>query len=167
MPMARAPSGACPTATTFGPPSPVFAASAFAYFRRPLAASLFFPPPSPGEGQGGGSQPRTARSIAPTPAPRCACCWACWQAAGFPRRLTAMGGEVQTQGTTIELRPSHRPLAPLTMTVPGDFSSAAFWMAAAALRPDWSITIRGVGLNPTRIAFADLLQRMGADVQLD
>jgi len=83
------------------------------------------------------------------------------------RLLRAMGGEVQTQGTTIELRPSHRPLAPLTMTVPGDFSSAAFWMAAAALRPDWSITIRGVGLNPTRIAFADLLQRMGADVQLD
>ena len=83
------------------------------------------------------------------------------------RLLTAMGGEVRRRGTTIELRPSHRLLAPLTMTIPGDFSSAAFWMAAAALRPDWSITIRGVGLNPTRIAFADLLQRMGADVQLD
>jgi 3-phosphoshikimate 1-carboxyvinyltransferase len=83
------------------------------------------------------------------------------------RLLKAMGADIQTRGTTIELRPSHRPLAPLAMTIPGDFSSAAFWMAAAALRPNWSITIRGVGLNPTRIAFGEVLQRMGAEVQLD
>jgi len=56
---------------------------------------------------------------------------------------------------------------PLQLTVPGDFSSAAFWMAAAALRPNWSITIRSVGLNPSRIAFAHLLEAMGADIQMD
>ena len=83
------------------------------------------------------------------------------------RLLQSMGGDIRHSGTTIELRPSHRSLEPLHMTLPGDFSSAAFWMAAAALRPDWSITVRGVGLNPSRIAFAGLLRRMGADVQLD
>src|SRR5437868_3258257 len=79
------------------------------------------------------------------------------------RLLTAMGadlrvnsfppplaGEGRGGGHTIELRPSHRPLRPLDLGVPGDVSSAAFWMAAAAMRPGWSVTIQGVGLNPTR-----------------
>ncbi|HEX3629557.1 MAG TPA: 3-phosphoshikimate 1-carboxyvinyltransferase [Candidatus Dormibacteraeota bacterium] len=83
------------------------------------------------------------------------------------RLLQAMGADIGPRGAFIELRPSHRPLRPLTMTIPGDFSSAAFWMAAAACRPGWSITIRGVGLNPTRTGFAEVLRRMGAEVQLD
>jgi 3-phosphoshikimate 1-carboxyvinyltransferase len=83
------------------------------------------------------------------------------------RMLKTMGADLRISGMAVELRPSHRPLQPLRLTVPGDFSSAAFWMAAAALRPDWSITIRGVGLNPSRIAFAHLLEAMGADIQMD
>lgn len=83
------------------------------------------------------------------------------------RLLGAMGADIRSQGTTVELRPSHRPLMPVQLRVPGDFSSAAFWMAAAAMRPDWSITVRGVGLSPSRTAFADLLRAMGADVLLD
>jgi 3-phosphoshikimate 1-carboxyvinyltransferase len=83
------------------------------------------------------------------------------------RLLQAMGADLTRRGSTIDLRPSHRPLRPLHLTIPGDFSSAAFWMAAAAMRPDWSITIRGVGLNPSRIAFANLLSKMGAEVQID
>ncbi|HEY9286666.1 MAG TPA: 3-phosphoshikimate 1-carboxyvinyltransferase [Candidatus Dormibacteraeota bacterium] len=83
------------------------------------------------------------------------------------RLLRVMGADLRQNGTTIELRPSHRSLQPLHTTLPGDFSSAAFWMAAAAVRPDWSVTIRGVGLNPSRLAFADLLARMGAEIQFD
>jgi len=83
------------------------------------------------------------------------------------RLLRIMGADLRASGMAVELRPSHRPLAPLQLTVPGDFSSAAFWMAAAAMRPDWSITIRGVGLNPSRIAFAHLLEAMGAEIQMD
>ena len=83
------------------------------------------------------------------------------------RLLQAMGAEIRSTGSTVELRPSQRWLRPLGMTVPGDFSSAAFWMAAAALRPDWSISLRDVGLNPTRTAFARLLDRMGAEVWSD
>jgi 3-phosphoshikimate 1-carboxyvinyltransferase len=92
------------------------------------------------------------------------------------RLLTAMGadlrvsfppslaGEGQGGGPTIELRPSHRPLQSIELAVPGDFSSAAFWMAAAAMRPGWSVTIEEVGLNPTRTAFLRLLEAMGAEV---
>ncbi|TMC28552.1 MAG: 3-phosphoshikimate 1-carboxyvinyltransferase [Chloroflexi bacterium] len=96
------------------------------------------------------------------------------------RLLTAMGadlrvnsfppplaGEGRGGGHTIELRPSHRPLRPLDLGVPGDVSSAAFWMAAAAMRPGWSVTIQGVGLNPTRTAFLGLLEAMGAEVVVE
>jgi 3-phosphoshikimate 1-carboxyvinyltransferase len=83
------------------------------------------------------------------------------------RLLTAMGAEILTSGTTVELRPSHRPLSAIDLIVPGDFSSAAFWFAAAAIRPGWSVTVRGVGLNPTRTAFLGILQRMGAEVSID
>ena len=73
-------------------------------------------------------------------------------------------GEGQGGGPTVELRPSHRPLQSIELAVPGDFSSAAFWMAAAAMRPGWSVTIDDVGLNPTRTRFLGLLEAMGAEV---
>jgi 3-phosphoshikimate 1-carboxyvinyltransferase len=49
------------------------------------------------------------------------------------------------------------------IVVPGDFSSAAFWMVAAACRPGSRITLRNVGLNPRRTALLDVLARMGAE----
>ena len=48
--------------------------------------------------------------------------------------------------------------------VPGDISSAAFWLAAAALHPDAELRIRAVGLNPSRTAIIDVLREMGADI---
>lgn len=49
--------------------------------------------------------------------------------------------------------------------VPGDFSSAAFWITAAACRPGAELTVRNVGLNPRRTALLDVLRRMGADIE--
>ena len=49
--------------------------------------------------------------------------------------------------------------------VPGDVSAAAFWLVAAAVHPDAALTIRGVGVNPTRRAVIDLLRRMGASIE--
>ena len=83
------------------------------------------------------------------------------------RLLTAMGADLRVTAGTVELRPSHRPLRAIRLAVPGDFSSASFWMAAAALRPGWSITIDGVGLNPTRTAFLRILEAMGAAVDVE
>jgi 3-phosphoshikimate 1-carboxyvinyltransferase len=50
------------------------------------------------------------------------------------------------------------------MQVPGDPSSAAFMLVAAALVPGSEVTVRGVLLNPTRTGFLDVMRRMGADV---
>jgi 3-phosphoshikimate 1-carboxyvinyltransferase len=49
--------------------------------------------------------------------------------------------------------------------VPGDVSAAAFWLVAATIHPDAELTLRGVGVNPTRRAIIDLLRRMGADIE--
>jgi len=83
------------------------------------------------------------------------------------RLLRAMGTDVSVTADGLVVRPSQQPLRPIDLSVPGDFSSAAFWMAAAALRPDWSVTIREVGLNPSRTAFLRLLQSMGAEIHVD
>jgi 3-phosphoshikimate 1-carboxyvinyltransferase len=48
--------------------------------------------------------------------------------------------------------------------IPGDFSSAAFWLVAAAARPGAQVTLEQVGLNPRRTALLDVLKRMGANV---
>ncbi len=50
--------------------------------------------------------------------------------------------------------------------VPGDFSSAAFWIVAVASRPGAELTIDNVGLNPRRTALLDVMQRMGADIEI-
>ncbi|MBW6468657.1 MAG: 3-phosphoshikimate 1-carboxyvinyltransferase [Coriobacteriia bacterium] len=52
------------------------------------------------------------------------------------------------------------------ITVPGDPSSAAFIVVAGLLVPGSRITVSGVGLNPTRIAYLDVLDRMGADIRI-
>jgi 3-phosphoshikimate 1-carboxyvinyltransferase len=49
--------------------------------------------------------------------------------------------------------------------VPGDVSAAAFWLVAAAIHPDAELTLRDVGVNPTRRAVIDLLRAMGADIE--
>ena len=53
------------------------------------------------------------------------------------------------------------------IAVPGDFSSAAFWIAAVAARPGAELTVLGVGLNPRRTALLDVLKRMGAQIVTD
>lgn len=68
-------------------------------------------------------------------------------------------------GWRVELRDPPERLSPLDFAVPGDPSSAAFFLALAALGgAGGSIEIDGVGLNPTRIGYLALFRRMGADV---
>ncbi len=56
-------------------------------------------------------------------------------------------------------------LRPLDERVPGDPSAAAFWLVAGAVHPDAELTLRAVGVNPTRRAAIDLLARMGAHIE--
>jgi 3-phosphoshikimate 1-carboxyvinyltransferase len=83
------------------------------------------------------------------------------------RMMRAAGICVEKDGLRVAVHgaPDGRPVVRAReWHVPGDFSSAAFWMVAAACRPGAEIRIEGVGLNPTRTALLDVLRRMGADV---
>jgi 3-phosphoshikimate 1-carboxyvinyltransferase len=81
------------------------------------------------------------------------------------RALTAFGGSVSIDGLTVAVRGGQR-LTGRPLTVPGDFSSAAFWLVAAAAQPGSRIEIDDVGLNPTRTALLDVLRRFGARVEV-
>jgi len=83
------------------------------------------------------------------------------------RMLSAMGADVEVDGLTVTLRPGSVPLAPLDLDVPGDISSAAFVLAAAALVSGSEVTVEGVGVNPTRTGFLDVLRAMGVLVTLE
>ena len=82
------------------------------------------------------------------------------------RGLKAFGVEVEREGRTVAIRGGQRPRA-AALEVPGDISSAAFWMVAAASLSGSEIVIEGVGLNPTRTGIIDVLRRMGAAVDVD
>jgi 3-phosphoshikimate 1-carboxyvinyltransferase len=77
--------------------------------------------------------------------------------------LRAFGAEVLTENCDIEIAGGQR-LHPLELFVPGDLSSAAFWTVAAAAIPGSDLVIEHVGLNPTRTALLDVLERAGAHV---
>lgn len=81
------------------------------------------------------------------------------------RMLAAFGADVATEGLTVTLRPG-RPLAGQVVVVPGDISSAAFFLVAAAVAPGGGVTVRGVGVNPTRVGVLDVLREMGAELTL-
>jgi len=83
------------------------------------------------------------------------------------RMLASMGAPIVCKGKYITSERPGRPLAPLDVTIPGDFSSAAFLLAAGALTPGSDLIIQGVGVNPTRRGLLDALISMGAEVQLD
>jgi 3-phosphoshikimate 1-carboxyvinyltransferase len=82
--------------------------------------------------------------------------------------LSAMGADIEVSGLTVKLKGSGQvgpSLKAGNWDIPGDFSSAAFWMAAAACREGSDLLIRDIGLNPRRTAFMDVLRRMGADIE--
>ena len=86
------------------------------------------------------------------------------------RMLMAMGEVITMQNGWVMLGdapPGGRRLLPLDMTVPGDFSSAAFPLVAAAVIPHSGITIRHVGINSTRTGLLEILRAMGAVVTLE
>lgn len=82
------------------------------------------------------------------------------------RALAAFGGQATVTGLTVSVAGGQR-LGGRTLTVPGDFSSAAFWLVAAAALPGSRVEIENVGLNPTRSSLLDVLRRFGARVVVE
>lgn len=75
---------------------------------------------------------------------------------------------LKREGTTLLLegRPSVGWTAVPELTVPGDLSAAAFFIVGATIVPGSDVTITGVGVNPTRTGLLEIMDRMGADIQL-
>ena len=87
------------------------------------------------------------------------------------RLLAAMGVDVRREGLAVTVpgvRDDGRPprLHGLSVDLPGDISTAAFFLAAGAMGPQSSVILRGVGVNPTRTGVLDALHAMGATVKL-
>lgn len=83
------------------------------------------------------------------------------------RMLRAMGADITLEERRITIRPPRQPLAPLDLQIPGDLSSAAFWLVAGVLHPQARIEVTGVGINPSRTGVLDVLSAMGAHLRLE
>ena len=81
------------------------------------------------------------------------------------RALAAFGFDVGATGNTISVAGGQGAIGQ-SLSIPGDFSSAAFWMVAAAALPGSRVEIVEVGLNPTRTGLIDVLRRFGARVEV-
>jgi 3-phosphoshikimate 1-carboxyvinyltransferase len=79
--------------------------------------------------------------------------------------LRELGADLRTQGRAITVR-GGTPLHAANLVVPGDLSSAAFFLVAALIVQDADLVIANVGLNPTRTALLDFLKGMGAAVNI-
>lgn len=81
------------------------------------------------------------------------------------RMLRARGVPLVSEGLRHTLPGPAERLAALDVTVPGDFSSAAYFVAAGLLLPGDGVLLRNVGVNPTRTGLLDVLHRMGATIE--
>ena len=82
------------------------------------------------------------------------------------RLLKALGVEIKTSSTEIEISGSQ--IIPASdKIIPGDPSTAAFWLAGACLVPSSKIAMKNISLNPSRIGFIRILQKMGAQIEIE
>jgi len=81
------------------------------------------------------------------------------------RMLRAMGASITVDGNNATITPG-AALKPMDLTVPGDFSSAAFLLVTGCIVPDSDLTIEHVNLNNTRTGLLDVLLEMGADITI-
>jgi len=83
------------------------------------------------------------------------------------RMLKQMGARLENNGNLISLMPLSSPLASLSLHVPGDISSAAYFLVAGAIHPNARIVIKDCGINPTRTGIIDTLAAMGAKLKIE
>ena len=80
--------------------------------------------------------------------------------------IRQFGGEIQVDGKTIRIK-GGQEFQVQEVIVPGDISSAAFWLVAGLILPDSVIKIENVGINQTRTGILDVIQEMGGDLTME
>ncbi len=85
------------------------------------------------------------------------------------RMLQALGVPIRTMGSVVELDPAgwNGKMTPIEITIPGDLSAAAFLIVAAQLVEGSRVSVRGVGVNPTRTGILEIARDMGAGVGIE
>ncbi|MGA7677785.1 MAG: 3-phosphoshikimate 1-carboxyvinyltransferase [Dehalococcoidia bacterium] len=83
------------------------------------------------------------------------------------RLLKRMGAKLESDDSHIFLTPLTAPLTSVDLCVPGDISSAAYWLVAGAIHPNAKIKIANCGINPTRTGIIDALLAMGAKLKIE
>ncbi len=80
--------------------------------------------------------------------------------------LKGFGANITSEGTTASIEPDPK-LYGQKLRVPGDISSAAYFIAAGLLVPGSEIVLKGVGLNPTRAGIIEIAKAMGGDIEIE
>jgi len=80
--------------------------------------------------------------------------------------LEAFGVKLKYEGSSITITAPEKMVAPKELVVPGDISSAAFWLVAASIIPDSELLLKNVGINETRTGIIDVLKDMGANLTI-
>lgn len=81
------------------------------------------------------------------------------------RMLERMGASLEMQGDSISLMPLSSPLVSIDLCVPGDISSAAYFLVAGAIHRNARVVVKNSGINPTRTGIIDVLLAMGAKLR--
>lgn len=82
------------------------------------------------------------------------------------KMLAAFGARLERTGNAIKIFPAEKLTAPEKISVPGDISSAAYWIVLATILDGSDVTIKNVGVNETRTGLLDVLRKMGATIEL-
>ena len=82
------------------------------------------------------------------------------------KMLAAFGARLEKIGNAIKIFPAEKFTAPEKISVPGDISSAAYWLVLATILDGSDVTIKNVGINETRTGILDVLKDMGAKIEL-
>jgi 3-phosphoshikimate 1-carboxyvinyltransferase len=82
------------------------------------------------------------------------------------RMLKRMGASLESQGNSVSLLPLGSPLVSANLCVPGDISSAAYFLVAGAIHRNARIVIKNCGINPTRTGIIEILLAMGAKLRM-
>ena len=81
--------------------------------------------------------------------------------------LKYLGADVKFSGTKVTIKPLKEKLHSKDIEIAGDISSAAFFLVAGAIVPNSKITVKNVGLNPTRTGIIEVMLKMGADLEIE
>ncbi|MEE9425307.1 MAG: 3-phosphoshikimate 1-carboxyvinyltransferase [Methylococcales bacterium] len=82
------------------------------------------------------------------------------------RMLEGFGYPIQRKDSTVSITGQQGTLNSISIDVPGDISSATFFLVGAAISPDSDVLLKHVGINPTRTGIIDILRLMGAEIEL-